>query len=421
MENISTLVHRALDGDADAYGILVRRFQDMAVGYGYSILRDFQLAEDAAQEAFFEAYRNLSKLREPAAFPGWFRLIVFKQCDRIIREKHPATVPLEDVAERATAETGQVQMMEERETSGKIFEAINALPEHERVTTMLFYIGGHSLKEVGEFLGVPVTTVKKRLHTARGRLREALFDTFQESLRERRPSRDEMFASRVIEILKAARAGDLALVKALLEQDPRLLSARDWLGNSALIVASNSGHHEVAELLLASGVQPDVYEAAAIGSTGRVEELLRQQPELANAYSAEGATPLALAAHFGHIETVRFLVSRGADLNAVVRNALQVTPLHAALFGRRREVAFFLIQTGSDVTRKRGGKGMPRAGWTALHYVASFGFDELIDPLIDRGADVHAIDDEGKTPLRVAIESNQLSSAELLHLRGARE
>ena len=95
MDALEVIVTRARDGDAEAFGILVRRFQDMAVGYGYSILHDFQLAEDAAQEAFFEAYRTLSKLREPAAFAGWFRRIVFKQCDRITRRRVVATVPLE--------------------------------------------------------------------------------------------------------------------------------------------------------------------------------------------------------------------------------------------------------------------------------------------------------------------------------------
>jgi DNA-directed RNA polymerase specialized sigma24 family protein len=95
MDALEVIVTRARDGDAEAFGTLVRRFQDMAVGYGYSILHDFQLAEDAAQEAFFEAYRTLSKLREPAAFAGWFGRIVFKQCDRITRRRVVATVPLE--------------------------------------------------------------------------------------------------------------------------------------------------------------------------------------------------------------------------------------------------------------------------------------------------------------------------------------
>ena len=73
MDALEVIVARAREGEAEAFSTLVRRFQDMAVGYGYSILHDFQLAEDAAQEAFFEAYRTLPKLREPAAFAGWFR------------------------------------------------------------------------------------------------------------------------------------------------------------------------------------------------------------------------------------------------------------------------------------------------------------------------------------------------------------
>ena len=86
MDALDVIVTRAREGETEAFGILVRRFQDMAVGYGYSILHDFQLAEDAAQEAFFEAY-TLSKLREPAAFAGWFRRIVFKA----VRPHHPAS------------------------------------------------------------------------------------------------------------------------------------------------------------------------------------------------------------------------------------------------------------------------------------------------------------------------------------------
>ena len=99
MDALDVIVARAREGEAEAFSVLVRRFQDMAVGYGYSILHDFQLAEDAAQEAFFEAYRTLPKLREPAAFAGWFRRIVFKQCDRITRRRVVTTVPLDAAAE----------------------------------------------------------------------------------------------------------------------------------------------------------------------------------------------------------------------------------------------------------------------------------------------------------------------------------
>src|SRR5687768_9417128 len=113
MTSLEALIRRASEGDADAYEVIVRRFQDMAVGYSYSIMRDFQFAEDAAQEAFLEAYRNLDKLREPAAFPGWFRRIVFKQCDRITRAKSSSILPLDAAEECTSEEPNQADALEQ--------------------------------------------------------------------------------------------------------------------------------------------------------------------------------------------------------------------------------------------------------------------------------------------------------------------
>lgn len=76
MEELSTLVVRVKNGDSTAYAAIVQRFQDMAVGYSYALLGDIQLAQDAAQEAFINAYFDWPSLREPAAFPGWFRQII---------------------------------------------------------------------------------------------------------------------------------------------------------------------------------------------------------------------------------------------------------------------------------------------------------------------------------------------------------
>jgi RNA polymerase sigma factor (sigma-70 family) len=86
-ERTVSLVRAAQTGDDLAFTELVRAYQDIAVAYATSILRDYQLAEDAAQEAFVEAYRELASLREPAAFAAWFRTIIFKHCDRMTRRK----------------------------------------------------------------------------------------------------------------------------------------------------------------------------------------------------------------------------------------------------------------------------------------------------------------------------------------------
>jgi RNA polymerase sigma factor (sigma-70 family) len=91
-ERITLLVCAAQAGDDLSFAELVRNYQDIVVAYATSILGDYYLAEDAAQEAFIEVYRGLPALREPAAFAGWLRTIVFKHCDRLTRRKrYPIT------------------------------------------------------------------------------------------------------------------------------------------------------------------------------------------------------------------------------------------------------------------------------------------------------------------------------------------
>jgi ankyrin repeat protein len=192
------------------------------------------------------------------------------------------------------------------------------------------------------------------------------------------------------------------------------------MGNTALIIAVNSGHEALADLLFEAGVEPGLHEAAAIGDASRVRAVLEKHPEQLDTYSPEGFTPLALAAHFGHAEVMRALIDRGADVNLVAAHRLAVTPRHAALFGRQLDAALLLIECGADVTRARGGAGMKRGGWTPLHYAAGLGFSTLVDPLLARGADPLRQDEEGKTPLEIAIDANHHDIADVLRSRGAR-
>jgi ankyrin repeat protein len=149
--------------------------------------------------------------------------------------------------------------------------------------------------------------------------------------------------------------------------------------------------------------------------------LVGQDAALLDSYWAEGFTPLGLAAHFGHPETLWFLLERGANVNAVARHPFEVTPLHAALFGRQLDTACLLMRHEADVNARRGGKGWSRAGWMALHYVAAFGMTELIESLLARGADLNAPDDAGCTPLAAALENHQELAADILRRKGARD
>ena len=106
------LVKKAQDGDAESFAALVDRFKNMAMGYAYWFCNDFHLAEDMVQNAFFEAYRELHKLQQPAAFPG---RILFKNCDRLTRGKTLSTLPLESAEERPWSGLSPAETAEEHE------------------------------------------------------------------------------------------------------------------------------------------------------------------------------------------------------------------------------------------------------------------------------------------------------------------
>jgi len=201
VDDLTTLVHRTLRGDALAYGDLVRRFQDMAVGYAYTLLGDFHLAEDAAQEAFVRAYLDLGRLKEPAAFPGWFRRIVFKYCDRIIRRKQGDWVGLDGVEERVMYRDDPAVFYEQKEMEDRVAFAIQSLPEHQRLVVNLFYMSAFSHREIADFLQVPVQTVKNRLYASRKRLKKELIDMAKEKLQQARPSRNDDFVLHIVDAL----------------------------------------------------------------------------------------------------------------------------------------------------------------------------------------------------------------------------
>ncbi len=161
-----------------AFGNLVHLFQDMAYSVANGILDDFHLAQDAVQEAFVTAYRQLPQLQDAHAFPGWFKQIVFSQCHRLLRGKRLPTSPLEITADLVSYEPDPALAVEDFELKDKVIAAIQALPEREQIVTKLFYLKGYSQKEIAKLLQIPVTTVKKRLQYARQNLRGIMVTMF---------------------------------------------------------------------------------------------------------------------------------------------------------------------------------------------------------------------------------------------------
>jgi RNA polymerase sigma factor (sigma-70 family) len=222
VRDFHSLVQRAADSSNppaerhDAFGELVIGFQDMAFGYAYGVLGDFYLAEDAAQEAFITAWQKLGQLRAPEAFPGWLRRIVLTQCNRLTRGQRLQIVPLEAGENTPGAGPDPHAVAEQREFRTRVVEAIKALSDSERQVVTLFYVNGYTQADIGEFLQVPLSTVNKRLYTARQRLKgSAVVEMFRDNLRHRRPSRDDSFANKVEARLRPFIEKDWTLVSTL--------------------------------------------------------------------------------------------------------------------------------------------------------------------------------------------------------------
>jgi RNA polymerase sigma factor (sigma-70 family) len=239
MSETRTLLALAADKDAapadrqEAFGALVVRFQDLAWGCAWAVLRDDALAEEAAQEAFITAWRRLDQLREPEAFPGWLRRLVLTACNRMTRGRRLTFVPLEAGEDLPARDDNPLVRAERREVAEKVRAAIRALPERERLVTTLFYLNEYSQAEISAFLEVPVTTVVKRLYAARQRMKERMMEMFSDDLKTRRPSRDEAFADAVCARLRPFAAEEWGHVSAFvygLEPDFRQ-DDETWLQN----------------------------------------------------------------------------------------------------------------------------------------------------------------------------------------------
>jgi RNA polymerase sigma factor (sigma-70 family) len=191
VDDLGSLVSQAKNGDLAAFGELVERFQHMAYGYACALLGDFHLAQDAAQEAFLEAYRSLPKLHEPRAFPAWLRRIVFKRCDRLTRGKRLPTLPLAAAADKAADGPEPAKEVEAQEMREAVLAALRSLPENQRTVTVLYYIDGYSQQEVAGFLQVPVSTVNNRLHAARRKLKERMVAMVEKTLEANAPDPKE--------------------------------------------------------------------------------------------------------------------------------------------------------------------------------------------------------------------------------------
>jgi ankyrin repeat protein len=197
-------------------------------------------------------------------------------------------------------------------------------------------------------------------------------------------------------------AGDRDALSAELERKPDLAGERNADGLSPVLYALYNGKGELVDPLLDANPPLDVFDAAAVGRTRGLAELLDGEPELVTAWSPDGFTALHLAAFFGQDDAAKILVERGAGVNLVARNAnIHVAPLHSAAAGSHPGIVKLLLEHGADPNAAQDG------GFTPLHSAAQNDDRESAEALLEAGADPSLANDDGKTPADLAGEATR--------------
>ena len=192
-------------------------------------------------------------------------------------------------------------------------------------------------------------------------------------------------------------AGDADALRDELDLDPDLAGTSNADGLSPVLYALYNGKADLVEPLLDANPSLDIFDAAAVGRTRGLGELLDGEPELARSWSKDGFTALHLASFFGQEEAARILLERGAEVNVVARNAnIHVTPLHSAAAGSHPGIVKLLLEHGADPNAAQDG------GFTPLHSAAQNDDRESAEALLEAGADPALVNDEGKVPADLA-------------------
>lgn len=196
-----------------------------------------------------------------------------------------------------------------------------------------------------------------------------------------------------------------------------LVIARRLLG-----VFTHDAYHsgQIQYLRALQGIPADrFFNAAWDGNVPRLREVLDGHPHLITTYNGDGWTALQIAAYAGQPEAVRLLLDRGADISARSSNEMANTALHGAVAGwqagRRAAVAAILLERGADL------EALDRKRNTALHAAAHEGATDVIELLLHHGAAVNARRGDGKTPLGVALGEGKTSVIDLLRQAGGVE
>jgi len=169
------LVQLARSGDREAFGKLMTAFEPTVYNIVLRRLRDASDARELTQEIFLRAMNRIGQLRDPERFAGWLRQIAIRMSiNRIVRRPQATTVHPQTFDAFPSEMETPVDTLLKTEAAEQVWAGLKRLKQLDRETLIAFYINGQSLAEMSGSFRSPIGTIKRRLHTARHRLRETL-------------------------------------------------------------------------------------------------------------------------------------------------------------------------------------------------------------------------------------------------------
>jgi RNA polymerase sigma-70 factor (ECF subfamily) len=174
------LIAASLRGDTAAFGELVRRYQDRLYSTVYRLLDNADDAQDVVQDAFLSAYQSLGGFKGDARFFTWlYRIAVNtaishrrKQRVGLSLQGRNGQAGLEPLDTSDASRPGHA--LEQREEERRVQQALNRLSAEHRTVLIMKDMEGQKYETMAEILGVPIGTIRSRLHRARSELREIL-------------------------------------------------------------------------------------------------------------------------------------------------------------------------------------------------------------------------------------------------------
>ncbi len=175
------LLFDSQQGNSEAFGELVRRYQDRLFNTVYRFLDNTEDAQDVVQEAFLSAFQSLKKFKGQAQFYTWLYRIALNSAISLKRKQRAGTSLTSDKGNKGGFEPPDLSeanrpgfSLEQQEEEKRVQEALNRLSPEHRAVLVLKDIQGEKYETMAAILEVPVGTIRSRLHRARLELREIL-------------------------------------------------------------------------------------------------------------------------------------------------------------------------------------------------------------------------------------------------------